>query len=68
MKSLQIKIANKVYMYIVSDAKNSQKSHKYVVSNIYSIDLPRQIGASLGVVASPPADHKLLIDLNIYGL
>ena len=41
-------------MYIVSDAKNSQKSHKYVVSNIYSIDLPRQIGASLGVVASPP--------------
>ena len=27
-----------------ADAKNSQKSHKYVVSNIYSIDLPRQIG------------------------
>ena len=28
----------------VADAKKSQKSHKYVVSNIYSIDLPRQIG------------------------
>ena len=38
----------------LADAKNSQKSHKYVVSNIYYIDLPRQIGASLGVVASPP--------------